>query len=246
MKTNEAWEYCVDFFYDKRYVNSLENLLKEKQVSSILDCSCGTGFPSLELKKRGFDITCSDGDKEMLKIFEENMKKQEIEVPHYNIRWQELGEKFENKFDLVMCRGNSLPYANSWSKKGSTKLEDIEIAIKNFYDCVKPNGYLYVDITHENEFQSEGHFTIEFQEKIIRGKKVKMLWDITQDFENKKIIWTPEFYINGEKKTSYLTGYILTHKELIELLKKAGFENPERIDLEGEEHYNIYMAKKPF
>lgn len=84
-------------------------LLKERGVKRVLDVATGTGFHSVRLLKAGFDVVSVDGSPEMLAQAFENARRsgQILRTVHADWRW--LGQAIDNKYDAVICLGNSLP-----------------------------------------------------------------------------------------------------------------------------------------
>jgi len=243
MDMGKVWDYYSKVFYDKEYINSLAKFLKENNITSIFDCACGAGFPSIELKKQGFDMLCSDGSEDMIKVFEQNLKQKNIDIPHFKADWKELNKKINNKFDLVMCRGNSLPYANSWDKNSQSTLQDIKGALETFYKLIKEGGILYVDTIHEKDYATGG-FEKEIPEKIIDGKKIQLVYKTIHDENKKTRIWYSIIKVDGKEYKFEYEGYLLKHEELINTLKEVGFKDIKKIKLDGENHFSIFIAEK--
>ena len=98
----ELWDICIKFMWGEEYILGLDNFLKLRKIKTILDCAGGTGFPAIVLKKRGWDVTYSDGSKQMFDFFENELKKGNLQIPHYFVNWHELSKKFSQKFDAVL------------------------------------------------------------------------------------------------------------------------------------------------
>src|SRR3712207_5350836 len=114
MKVSDLWSICVQFLWDQRYVESLEFLLRENGVTTILDCGGGTGFPAIELRARGWEVAYVDRSSEMLEAFQGNCARHDVHIPTYQVDWLELSEVLGERFDALICRGNSLVYVGSW------------------------------------------------------------------------------------------------------------------------------------
>lgn len=71
----------------------------------ILDIACGTGRHSIELKKRGYDITGIDLSESLLKHARKKAKEQNLEIDFLKRDARELG--INNEFDLaiMICEG---------------------------------------------------------------------------------------------------------------------------------------------
>src|SRR5258705_1401504 len=156
MDIAELWEVCLQFEYNKDLlVQGIEEWINaQSNNEKILDCACGTGFPSIHLLQKGFDITCTDASAEMLKHFKKNAIKEGIRAEPICIRWQELSKYFNACFDIVMCRGNSLIYVDGWDIDNLPDEKLISESLINFGKCLKPNGVLYIDTTSESNLNS--------------------------------------------------------------------------------------------
>jgi SAM-dependent methyltransferase len=248
MNIAEMWDICIEFKYNKKaFAKSLDKFLKTHNVKTILDCGGGTGFPAIELKKLGWDITYCDGNKLMMKRFQEKVKKLQLQIPQFFSNWLDLSKNTTKKFDAVLCRGNSLIYLDSWDKKQVPKNaeEKIKKVLKEFYAILNPNGLLYVDIVDKKAFGSQNYSaTQELGEKIINGKKIKLVWKISHSDKKKIRTWKTILETNGKKQEFTYYSYLLKPEELIKLLKETGFHRVEETKIKGENNYTVFIAYK--
>ncbi|MBN2422789.1 methyltransferase domain-containing protein [Candidatus Woesearchaeota archaeon] len=245
----DLWDMCIPFLWDYSYIVGLNEFLKSKNIKTILDAACGTGFPSIELKKIGWDITCSDGSEIMLRRFAKNLEKENLTLPYHHVNWLDLDKKLDKKFDVVFIRGNSLIYVDSWDNNNISKntLEHIKKTLKNIYQLLNSGGFFYVDITHEKEFDRDKYPIIEdFGDKIFNGMTLKSVWELTHDYKKKIRTWKSIFILgkDNEKVEVSHYSYLLRHKELIKLLKEAGFKKVEKTNIKGENNYAVFVAYK--
>jgi SAM-dependent methyltransferase len=67
------WELCLRVEFERAMlVDGLAAWLGPPEGLRILDSACGSGFPALDLVRRGYAVTCSDGSPEMLERFRRN------------------------------------------------------------------------------------------------------------------------------------------------------------------------------
>lgn len=255
MNSADLWDVFVGFMYNGSYTTKLVDMLKNRKVKSVIDCSCGTGFPAIHLKKKGFDVFCSDDSKKMINKFEENLKKKNIHIPHMQCRWQNLNKHFNSEFDALLCRGNSLIYATSWDKKEidveQSKIE-IKKSLRNFYDVLKPGGFCYIDLPPEKEFlDPKKIFITRWAKKRILNDFVSALLTVELDRKRRVRIWTPKllFWDNQSAKVTKIhsrrfKGYMLTPEELISLMKNTGFKNVKPLKFASEKNYSVFVAEK--
>lgn len=242
---SKCWDICLQFEYRKDVILSgLEKVLTPYKDKAIIDCACGTGFLTLDLIRKGFQITCSDGSDLMLKLFRENAERLGLNVMPHRYRWSELGTRFPESFDLVLCRGSSLIYVDSWDQTSKNDIRSILDSIKSFHDCLKPGGTLYVDTTSQKNLQREEPEKNEYPERIINGFPIRFKETVTTDRANRVRIWEPVISVDSREYRLKRYSLYLAHDELIDLLIEAGFDNIRKVDVEGE-HYDVFLADKP-
>ncbi len=118
-------------------------------VRSVLDCAAGTGLPAIGLRRRGYDVTATDGSAEMAERFRRNAEVAGLRGDDARcelLDWADL-TALERRFDYVMCRGNSLVYANTWGTGDDVAagLGAVEKYLGVFAEVVAPGGWLHID-----------------------------------------------------------------------------------------------------
>jgi hypothetical protein len=70
------WELCVYLEWDREEtVEGITAWLGPPEQVRIRDCACGSGFPAIDLARRGYDMTCSDGSGLMLDHFRRHARR---------------------------------------------------------------------------------------------------------------------------------------------------------------------------
>ncbi|MFV0364393.1 MAG: class I SAM-dependent methyltransferase [Suipraeoptans sp.] len=128
--------YSDHLQYSKSLFARIEPILQQYNIKSIIDCCCGVGNDLLYFAKRGYSISGSDISSEMLKATKENMDKHNFSVNLFQSNVVNVSKNIQEKFDLVIFRGNALGHLN--------KTEQIE-AIKGLFDITKNGGLLLID-----------------------------------------------------------------------------------------------------
>ncbi|RMH10002.1 MAG: methyltransferase domain-containing protein [Nitrospirae bacterium] len=113
------------------------NILKERGVRRVLDVATGTGFHSIRLLRAGFDVTSADGSPEMLAQAFENARRAGFIMRTIHADWRWLSRDIHNKFDAVICLGNSLTHLFSE--------QDRRKALAEFYAALTHDGVLILD-----------------------------------------------------------------------------------------------------
>ena len=132
------WDELID--WDARATSEGDffiNLMKERGVKRVLDVATGTGFHSIRLLKAGFDVTSADGSPEMLAQAFENARRAGFILQTIHADWRWLSRDIHNKYDAVICLGNSLTHLFSE--------QDRRKALAEFYTALKHDGVLILD-----------------------------------------------------------------------------------------------------
>jgi SAM-dependent methyltransferase len=245
----ESWDKQVRELWPESYPASLSKAFKEFNVSSILDCAGGTGYPSIELKKMGWDISYSDGSETLLSFFKKRTEVEKLDIPTHYARWEELTQNTPRTYDALMCAGNSFIGINSYDDFLTTSKEEVtrsmKKALSEFYNALNPNGVLYIDVFNEKyscptepfSVSSETDTHLSFtticydKERHIRTNltTTTSLIDGTEEDSITKFIHSPDgdltVYLEGNGRVfKYIPVYV---EELTKLLKEAGFSRVE-------------------
>ena len=134
----QKWDDLID--WDARASSEGDffiRLLKERGVQRILDVATGTGFHSIRLLRAGFDVTSADGSPEMLAQAFENARRAGFIMRTIHADWRWLSRDIHNKYDAVICLGNSLTHLFAE--------QDRRKALAEFYTALKHDGVLILD-----------------------------------------------------------------------------------------------------
>lgn len=231
--------------------------LRTRGIETVLDCAAGTGFPSLDLASEQagpFTIHCCDADPQMLIVFCENAKDVGLDVTtlipprrsrswtHHvadelEVRWSDL-DQLRIEYDLVMCRGNSLAYADSWSGDDDVApLEKIRSYLADMLRRVRPGGYLMVDapwqlgLDRSSRSNSIGGWS--YREEVERRAE-RREWRVQVIREDRDELLFRRF------------SSLLTIRQIEEILIDLGAEETDPVRLEGERtNFGTIIARKP-
>ena len=132
-------ETIGDFFIEE---------LKKRGVHRVLDVATGTGFDSVRLLKAGFDVVSADGSPEMLARAFHNAREHDILLRTVQADWRWLTDSIHEKFDAVICIGNSFTHLFSEHDRRKTLAE--------FYSVLKHDGILILDHRNYDQILDEG------------------------------------------------------------------------------------------
>lgn len=236
------WELCLAFEFDSvSLADDLARWLGDPAGQRILDCACGTGFPAIELARRGYDITCSDGSALMLGYFKRRADHETISLQASQIRWEELTEYFEAPFDVVMCRGCALPYAGTWDDDAPPDRRALIDSLRQFAGCLRPGGRLYVD-TATGPPSAEPQLTVH-PTLTIGTHSVDLTEELSLDQASRLRLWRCRLAIDGEVHEFERRSHYLPPDDLIALLGEAALVDTRRLGIPGE-RYAVVTATR--
>ncbi|CAB49808.1 class I SAM-dependent methyltransferase [Pyrococcus abyssi] len=121
----------------KKEIDFVEDLFRreaEREVKRILDLACGTGTPTLELAKRGYEVIGLDLHEEMLQVARRKSEKEGIKVEF--IQGNALEIDFEEEFDAITMFFSSITYFDDYS---------IQQLFNSIKQALKPGGIFVAD-----------------------------------------------------------------------------------------------------
>lgn len=134
----EKWDELID--WEKRAESEgrfIIDKLKERNVEKVLDIATGTGFHSVRLLKAGFNVVSVDGNAEMLTKAFENARRYNYILNTVHADWRWLTREVKERFDAVICLGNS--FTHLFSERVRRK------ALAEIYSVLKYDGILILD-----------------------------------------------------------------------------------------------------
>ena len=115
----------------------LGSQLKKAGAQRVLDSACGTGMHAIALAQAGFMTTGADFSAGMVEQARKNAAEAQAEVTFEQAGFGELERILGgNRFDALLCLGNSLPHVSSYDHLLATLVD--------FAACLEPGGLLLV------------------------------------------------------------------------------------------------------
>ncbi|PWQ97881.1 class I SAM-dependent methyltransferase [Leucothrix arctica] len=214
-------------------------------MKTILDCAGGTGYPSIELKQLGWDITYSDGSSAMLDIFTEKLEASKLDMPKYFSRWEDLSQKVPNTYDALMCAGNSFIGINSYESDFAIADEVVKTnmlsAVSEFYNKLNTGGVLYIDLCKADRAAPEKPYS-----ESITDDNAHIFRTISYDsVTNIRTNLTTTTLLSDGSATDTITKVVpLFAEELINLLLEVGFSRVERSTVADADYVDSFFAFK--
>ncbi len=114
-----------------------ENILRGRDIHTLLDVSIGSGSATLQLAELGVHLSGSDLSEAMLANCRKKAEARGFDIKLKCCDFRNAADNFDGVFDCVASTGNSLPYVSN---------EDLLKTIEQMDSLIKPGGYLYFEI----------------------------------------------------------------------------------------------------
>ena len=172
----------------RNLINLIQRTLPLKKDDKVLDVACGEGRHSIELARRGFNVTGFD----LSKFLISEAKRHHKALPERFIKVNFLNRDmkrfdFKNSFDAVVNLFTSFGYFS--------KDEDNFRVIQNVSSSLKKNGYFVFDFLNGNYLKKN---IVPYDKKMFQGKEFIQKRRIENDFVIKEITIR-----SGARKTAY-------------------------------------------
>jgi len=193
---NYLYKDHIDF--SKTLFEEVELIFKEYNVKSVIDCCCAVGNDLKYLSQKGYDVFGSDLSFDMANAATRSLNNENISAKIIQSDVLYINENTEEKFDLVIFRGNALGHLNNDEQKR---------AIDNLFRITKEKGLVFLDFRDGQTYH--------------RKRKKIELRGYGNDKQHKKIYFS--FYILKHPK-SIFEQYKIKSKTLIFDYKKFRFK----------------------
>jgi ubiquinone/menaquinone biosynthesis C-methylase UbiE len=224
---------CYDEFNENnsRAINALlEKILKEHQVASVFDLTCGTGSQVFWLVEAGFEVVGSDISRSMLKIAKQKAKLKQLKIKFLqgDCRTVHAGQ-----FDAAITIFNAI---------GHLTREDFKFTIQNINRNLNPGGLYIFDIFNLDYLKARNNITKLTGDWMAAndGQKFREIQFSTISDDGILASYSTYVYQDGnESPTKVSKGYkntlqVYGSDELQGLLKENGFVVLAQTDINGE------------
>ncbi len=206
--------------WEKRLKNEapfFHKLFEENKVKKILDLACGTGHHSTFFAKSGYEVTGVDLSEKMLQIARKNAKGVSG-VRFVKAGFLDVHPKLKDRFDAVICLGNSLPHLLSQ--------KDLKKTLQNIYNLLNPGGIFILQNRNYDKILKK---KIRFIAPNITDKESERIVFIRLlDFLKDKVLFNLVTFRQKEGKWSFQTKSTflrpILRKEIENLLIGQGFK----------------------
>lgn len=214
----------------ERWANFIDEILKKENAKLVLDLCCGTATLTSLLQSLGYDMIGIDRSEQMLMMA--RSKYENILFLQQDMRSFEL----YGTVDAIICTCDALNYILK-----EEELIKVFGLVKNY---LNPNGIFIFDLKTEETFRTLLKKTFYESEKGL----------ITCEVDYDEEYHINEYFLNvfiklkeGLYERSYENHYQRAHKNIEEIIEKAGFTIIEKrlnySDAEDDIYRNVYVCR---
>ncbi len=194
-------------------VDGVENLLKLKGVEKILDVPCGYGRHSIELAKRGYNVTGIDINSIHLKRAQKDIKKNGLKV---NLIKKDMASiDYHTKFDVII----NMCYSFGFYETDGENLN----ALKKFYRALKPNGKFLMETDVNIPYVNAGKFKESETRSLFSGNKLEIIEKFDKNTRRMNGSWTI-IKSDGTRICRNYSVRVYEKEEFIKMCLEAGFK----------------------
>lgn len=213
--------YDLMFPWPERLKNEgsfFADLFRTHGVRSVLDCACGTGMHVIRFAKMDLAAYGSDLAPRMVEAAMENAMREGVLVNLRQASFTELTRHFDNeeRFDAVICVGNSLTLAPSDA--------DVALAIREMFAVLNPGGICVLNVFNWDRLAEEKLRIMPASRGVKGGREVTFL----RVFHHRGDVIDLHIVVmtgDGGVETQVLTAHQrpLGFERLLQYVKDAGY-----------------------
>jgi SAM-dependent methyltransferase len=212
-------------------------LARTSQASVVLDAACGTGFNAAALARRGYRVWAADGSEAMTAAAAARFRSEQLDIPLVRSLWADLPAAIAERFDVVLCIGNSLVHAAG---------RDAMIqALTGLREMTRPGGHVVVDSRNWEKLHAE-HRVVQLADRAVtrHGRRCVVLyaWEIPDRLDQEHVAHIVLIFEDGDRlePREYRIGFHpFTAGELRERLQAAGLREVDNDFDDARDRYAI-------
>lgn len=204
----------------------------------LLDVSCGIGTQALGLAELGHEVIASDVSSAAITRARSEAQRRGLSISFSVADMRSCDSHHLDVFDSVLSADNSVPHL----------LSDDEIlkAFRAFYNCTRPGGVVLITVRdYAREDRSSPQLRPYGVRRAADGRWIVFqVWEFEGDLYDMSMYFVHEPDHGQPEIISSRTRYYAVDTDtLIRLLRKAGFDNVERID--GRYFQPVLLGRRP-
>jgi SAM-dependent methyltransferase len=190
------------------------------RASAVLDAACGTGIDAAALAGRGFNVWAADASEAMAGRAAARFRRERLAIPLLRSRWADLPAATGERFDVVLCIGNSLVHA-----AGQDAMVQALIGLRQM---ARPGGHVVIDSRNWEKLHAERQIVQLAERALSRAGRrclVFYAWEVPDRLGDEHIAHLVFVFEDGDK--------IEPHEYRIPFLPFTISELRERLELAG-------------
>jgi SAM-dependent methyltransferase len=208
---------------------------------AVLDASCGTGINAEVLARRGFDVWATDGSEAMIEEAAARFRREQLAIPLRRCLWADLPDTLAERFDVVLCVGNSLVHAAG--------RDAMVAALTGLRRMTRPGGHVVIDSRNWEKLNAERRI-VRVAERVITRNGRRCLsfyaWEIPERLQDEHVAHIVFVFENGEETETHeypISFRPFTVAELRERLELAGLREVDTdFDPSGDRYAVVAVA----
>jgi SAM-dependent methyltransferase len=195
-------------------------LKQTRHAATVLDASCGTGINAAALARRGFDVWGTDGSEAMVEQAAARFRREQLAIPVRRCLWADLPRTLAERFDIVLCVGNSLVHA-----AGRDAMVD---ALTGLRRMARPGGHVVIDSRNWEKLNAERRIVRVAPRMLTRdGRRCLSFyaWEIPERLHDEHVAHIVFVFEDGDRAETHeypVSFRPFTVAELRERLEPAG------------------------
>jgi len=205
--------------------------------STILDAACGTGSGAVALARRGYRVRATDGSDAMVAMAAAKFRREHLDIQVARCLWADLPAAIDERFDVVLCLGNSLVHTAS--------REAMIEALTGLRTMARPGGYVVMDSRNWEMLHAERR-AVRVKDRVVtrNGRRCITLysWEIPDHLEQEHVAHIVFLFEDGDRiePHEYRVGFRpFTRGELRERLDEAGLREVDTDFDEARDQYAV-------
>ena len=237
------WMFDDDALANGRAINLLATarlLQRVSRTSAVLDAACGTGVDAAVLARRGFSVSAADGSDAMAEEAAARFRRERLAIPLLHSSWADLPAATRERFDVVLCLGNSLVHA--------TGRDAMVQALAGLRRMARPGGHVVVDSRNWEKLHAERQI-VQVADRVVarQGRRCVVLyaWEIPDRLGDEHIAHLVFVFDNGgrlEPHEHQITFRPFTVSDLRERLELAGLREVDTDFDDARDRYAVVTA----
>ena len=193
---------------------------RAERGQAVLDASCGTGINAAALARRGFDVWGTDGSEAMVEQAAARFRREQLAIPVRRCLWADLPRTLAERFDIVLCVGNSLVHA-----AGRDAMVE---ALTGLRRMARPGGHVVIDSRNWEKLNAERQIVRVANRVVTRhGRRCLNFyaWEIPERLQDEHVAHIVFVFEDG--------AWVETHEYPISFRPFTVAELRERLELAG-------------